>query len=75
VVTAKVSGHAITLRSSPTVFDVWFNLDPHLIWQATKRELKRGNAFGFVSHKGLLHLAAPMLLAITYNIATVAGER
>jgi hypothetical protein len=28
---------------------VWFDLDPHLIQQATKRQLKRGNAFGFVS--------------------------
>jgi len=27
-------------------FDVWFDLDPHPIRQATKRQLKRGNAFG-----------------------------
>ncbi len=25
-------------------FDVWVHLDPHLIWQATKCQLKRGNA-------------------------------
>jgi hypothetical protein len=38
-------------------------------------QLKRGDAFGFVSHKGLLLISLPpMLLAITYNIATVAGE-
>jgi hypothetical protein len=57
------------------LIDVWFDLDPHLIRQATKRQLKRGNAFGFVSHKGLLPISLPsMLQAIAYNIATVAGE-
>ena len=39
-----------------------FDLDPHLIRQATKRQLKRGNAFGFVSHEGLLLISVPPFL-------------
>src|SRR5437016_1413903 len=30
--------------------DVWVHFDPHLIWQATKSYVERGNAFGLISH-------------------------
>jgi hypothetical protein len=58
VTITKVSDHAVTLRSSPTVFadtpmSGSTDLDPHLNWQATKSDVKRGNAFGLVSHKFL----------------------
>src|SRR5262249_48383958 len=33
-------------------FDVRVHFNPHSIWQATERKLERGDAFGFVSHKG-----------------------
>jgi len=33
--------------------NVWVDLDPHLNWQATKSDVKRGNAFGLISHKFL----------------------
>jgi len=33
--------------------DVWVRFDPHLNWQATKSDVKRGNAFGLISHKFL----------------------
>src|SRR5215510_1333016 len=52
----KSSGHAVAFRSSPNGHyghsDVWVRLHPHLTWQATKSYVERGNAFGFISHKG-----------------------
>jgi hypothetical protein len=32
-------------------FDVRLHFDTHLIWQATKRKLKRRDASGFILHK------------------------
>jgi hypothetical protein len=32
-------------------FDVRVHFHPHSIWQATKRELERSDAFGLVSHE------------------------
>jgi hypothetical protein len=52
VVIAKFSAHSVILRSSPTVFadhsDIWVHVDPHLIWQATKSYVERGNAFALI---------------------------
>jgi hypothetical protein len=57
--TAKASGHAVTLRSSPTVF-----ADTPISGSTSTRILsgkllKRSNAFGFVSHRELLDFVAP----------------
>src|SRR5262249_6504164 len=41
-------------------------LDPYLIWQATKSNVERGNAFGLVSHKG--YSSAPVA---AYNVLTL----
>ena len=32
--------------------DASVHLDPHLIWQATKSYVERGNTFGLISHAG-----------------------
>jgi hypothetical protein len=58
--------------------NVWFDLDQHLIRQATKRHLKRGNAFGFVSHKGLLLISVPPTVGLVGDSLqphSHAGER
>src|SRR5262249_4101603 len=41
--------------------DAWVHLDPHLIWQATKSYVERGNAFRLKSHKGLPQTAPSRL--------------
>ena len=62
VTIAKFSGHAVAFRSSPNGHcghsDVRVRLHPHLTWQATKSYVKRGNAFGFISHKGSLTICS-----------------
>jgi hypothetical protein len=52
--------------------DVWVHLHPHLIWQATKSYVERGNAFGLISHKGFLTARYRQLTAGTpYNLSTL----
>jgi hypothetical protein len=52
--------------------DVWVHLHPHLIWQATKSYVERGNAFGLISHKGFLIARYRQLTAGTpYNLSTL----
>jgi hypothetical protein len=54
-------------------------LDPHLIWQATERYVKRCNAFGLVSHPGFRSLHHISLSQPSYNLfasaATVIASR
>jgi hypothetical protein len=45
--------------------DISVHLDPHLIWQATKSYVKRGNGFGLISHKSLPHCRYRLLTAGT----------
>ena len=77
VVIAKLSGHAASFRSSPTVFGGWLDarvyLDPHLIWQATESYVKRGDAFGLIPHELPPN---PVLLTTeaVYSLSTAAGE-
>jgi hypothetical protein len=55
VVIARLSGHAVTLRSSPTVFaDTWMSASTcrHLSGQATQSYVKRSAALGLISHQG-----------------------
>ena len=59
VVTARVYGHAVTFRNSPTVVAETPTSGSRLHPQATQRQLTRGNAFGFVSHRALLSRCAP----------------
>jgi hypothetical protein len=67
VVITKFSGHAVTLRSSPTVFadksDVSIFLDVHAIGQSAKCDLERRHAFGLVLHRTTSAFAPPIRCA------------
>ena len=55
----------------------WFDFHRHLIRQATKRQSKRGNALGLVSHEGLLLFRAPQppdLWEAVYNLARMLAS-
>ena len=54
VVTAKVSGHAVTLRSSPTVLadtSMSGSTSTRILSGKLPSQLKRSNAFGLVAHR------------------------
>jgi hypothetical protein len=46
--------------------DIWVHLDPHLIWQATKSYVERGNAFALIpGHRVLADCPAAELPTMT----------
>jgi hypothetical protein len=50
---SRADCHLAKLANGPRrYFDARVHVNPHPIRQATKRELERSNAFGFVSHEG-----------------------
>jgi hypothetical protein len=76
VVIAKLSGHAASFRSSPTVFgDGWMPLNSHLIWQATNSYVECGDAFGLIPHEGFLLIRYRLLTPeAVYNFSTLPAR-